>query len=327
MSPMIDRVDLLPDESRKRRNSLSRHPILVCTLIAILVVGAIAGLIAVRSANEGPLLSESEAISYLILDGSDFSGSGGYVVSSPPYVFLGSYSGGIVPGTEGWASWYFSINPAPPTYALTISFLYTDTSLGGGGPSFYMYNHATVFWDLMAANIGHGTDVEKSYPVSTSYISSSGGVNVKIANSYGAKITWVEVVWYYSLPDTTPPTCAITTPTSNPTYTASLPTIGIGGSASDNVGVTSVTWYNAATGGSGTAYGTTSWSTTTNIPLAAGSNVITVTAHDAAGNVGTDTITVTYSVQIPEFGAMPFVVMAILAMVVLTRKAMRGKTR
>ncbi len=73
---------------------------------------------------------------------------------------------------------------------------------GGSGPSVYIYNHATLFWDLVASDVGHGTDVQKSYSVSTSYISSSGGVNVKLANSFGAKITWVKVTW--SIPDPEP---------------------------------------------------------------------------------------------------------------------------
>ena len=47
-------------------------------------------------------------------------------------------------------------------------------------------------------------------------------------------------------------------------------------------------------GGSGVASGTTSWAMA-NIPLQTGTNVITVTAVDAAGNRGTDTLTVTRS--------------------------------
>src|SRR5690606_8276847 len=67
--------------------------------------------------------------------------------------------------------------------------------------------------------------------------------------------------------------------------------ITLGGSASDSVGVTAVTWTNDR-GGSGTAPGTTSWSTGA-ISLQTGANVITVTARDAAGNTRTDVLTVT----------------------------------
>ncbi len=91
--------------------------------------------------------------------------------------------------------------------------------------------------------------------------------------------------------DTTPPTVTITSPTSNPTITASSSPLTLRGTASDNVGVTQVTWANSR-GGSGTATGTTSW-TTSGIVLQTGSNVLTVTARDAAGNTATDTSTVT----------------------------------
>ncbi len=83
-------------------------------------------------------------------------------------------------------------------------------------------------------------------------------------------------------PDTTPPSVAISSPTSSGSYTATGSTLSIGGIASDNVGVVSVSWSNSR-GGAGIATGTTSW-TVTGIALLSGSNVITVTARDAAGN-------------------------------------------
>jgi hypothetical protein len=91
--------------------------------------------------------------------------------------------------------------------------------------------------------------------------------------------------------DTTPPTVTITSPTSNPTYTTSSASLTLGGTASDNVGVTQVTWQNTQ-GGGGTASGTTSW-TASGVLLQPGTNVLTVTARDAAGNTATDSLTVT----------------------------------
>lgn len=90
--------------------------------------------------------------------------------------------------------------------------------------------------------------------------------------------------------DVTAPSITITGPTSDPTYPTTSTPLTVSGTASDNVAVVSVTWSNSA-GGSGTATGTTSWSAS--IALAEGSNVITVTARDAANNTGTDIITVT----------------------------------
>jgi len=97
----------------------------------------------------------------------------------------------------------------------------------------------------------------------------------------------------YTPPDTTRPTVTITSPTSGTTYTASSSSLTIAGTASDNVGVTQVTWTNDR-GGSGTCSGTTSWSQN-GISLSSGTNVITVTARDAAGNTRSDTLTVTYT--------------------------------
>ena len=96
----------------------------------------------------------------------------------------------------------------------------------------------------------------------------------------------------YEPPDVTDPIVAITLPTDSPTYTTNGSSLDISGTARDNVGVTLVSWTNDS-GGSGNCSGTTSWSTT-GITLSEGPNRITVTAEDAAGNTGTDTLTVIY---------------------------------
>lgn len=97
----------------------------------------------------------------------------------------------------------------------------------------------------------------------------------------------------YSVPDTTRPTATISAPTTGTTWSTTTATMTMSGAASDNVGVTQVRW-SSDRGGNGVATGTTNWSLS-GIPLVAGSNVITVTAVDAAGNTGTDALTVTYT--------------------------------
>ena len=92
--------------------------------------------------------------------------------------------------------------------------------------------------------------------------------------------------------DGVPPSVQITSPTAAPTVETALPSIGIGGTASDNDQLDRVAW-SSNRGGSGTAVGTTNWSVST-IPLAVGENVITVTATDRTGNTAHDTIAVTY---------------------------------
>ncbi len=63
----------------------------------------------------------------------------------------------------------------------------------------------------------------------------------------------------YTPPDTTRPTVTITTPTSGSTYSTGNSQLNIGGTASDNKAVTSVSWTNSR-GGSGTCSGTSTWS-------------------------------------------------------------------
>ena len=93
--------------------------------------------------------------------------------------------------------------------------------------------------------------------------------------------------------DITAPSVSINSPTTGSSYSTGSSTLNISGSASDNVGVTQVTWSNNR-GGSGTCSGTTSWSKS-GMTLYEGQNIITVTARDAAGNTASDTLTVTYT--------------------------------
>ena len=88
------------------------------------------------------------------------------------------------------------------------------------------------------------------------------------------------------------PGIVITSPTTSLTSTATTPFTTLKGTAADDVAVTSVTWTTDR-GFSGSATGTTAWSA--DVPLGAGANVITVTAHDANGNMANDTITIQVS--------------------------------
>jgi hypothetical protein len=112
----------------------------------------------------------------------------------------------------------------------------------------------------------------------------------------------------YSVAASTAPAITITAPTSAATYTtATSPlTPNLAGTATDDVGVLSVTWAcSTCTPTSGTATcascgaaGTSvSWSVAT-IGLAIGDNVITVTATDADTQTSTDVLTVTRTGQI-----------------------------
>ena len=138
-----------------------------------------------------------------------------------------------------------------------------------------------------------------SLMASTGFISGAGttaGTYAVTARAFDGVLTASQsFTWVMTAPagDTTRPTATISTPTTGTTYSMSSSTMSMGGTASDNVGVTQVRWASDR-GPSGVAGGTTNWSVS-GIPLSSGSNVITITALDAAGNQGTDALTVTYT--------------------------------
>jgi hypothetical protein len=93
--------------------------------------------------------------------------------------------------------------------------------------------------------------------------------------------------------DMTAPTVTITWPTTEPTYFTTEATLDLAGTAGDaEWPVGQVTW-SSDRGGSGAAVGTSEWSVT-GLPMEPGVNVITATAEDLAGNIGTAVLTVTY---------------------------------
>lgn len=97
-----------------------------------------------------------------------------------------------------------------------------------------------------------------------------------------------------------PPVLTITAPASSPTYsTPTSPLTSVAGTASDDGGVTSVTWTcdvcgsgTATCASCGAAATSVSWSIAS-ITLQPGANVLTVRAQDAEGQIGSDTLTIT----------------------------------
>jgi len=149
---------------------------------------------------------------------------------------------------------------------------------------------ANVHWDdgtQESVNAGDQKNISHTY-------ASSGTYNIELRCDAASGGGWNDVgpipVTVPSGGDTTPPTVTITSPTSASTYATASSTLTLSGTASDTVGVTQVTWSNNR-GGSGTASGTTGWSAA-GVVLQSGSNVLTVTARDAAGNTGTDQLTI-----------------------------------
>jgi hypothetical protein len=107
-------------------------------------------------------------------------------------------------------------------------------------------------------------------------------VSLAFANVLGMQITNASV-----------PKVNITSPTALDAYTTSASKITISGTASDDKGITEISWINN-TGGKGTVKAESSWSIK-DITLKQGLNIVTVTVSDADGNMGTDAISVTYN--------------------------------
>jgi hypothetical protein len=99
----------------------------------------------------------------------------------------------------------------------------------------------------------------------------------------------------YAAPDTQAPVVIISAPSvpSGETLQTTQGSIQLSGTAQDDRAVSQVTWSTGNTGG--VAQGATSWSIPS-VSLSVGLNNITVTAEDAAGNKGSATLSVMYTI-------------------------------
>lgn len=186
-----------------------------------------------------------------------------------------------------------------PTTDITYSTDSTPISIGGTASD--NVGVTSVTWDN-SATLGSGTATgTTSWTASVPLVQGENNITVTAEDAAGnSGIDNFTVIYTPSVVDTTNPTISITTPTTGQTHTSLSTPISIGGTTSDNVNVVNVTWENAATGESGTATGTDSWSVS--IPLDAGSNPITMTTSDSSGNTASASITVNYEPSVPDPG-------------------------
>ena len=156
------------------------------------------------------------------------------------------------------------------------------------GDSNNQSSHHTTGWTPFSISVLNQPDVIHSLQLT--------GYNNKKTSSSEVVQTFfdnIKVCLTPAGPDLSPPAVSIESPTSGSSYLTGSSTESLGGTASDDRGVVAVTWQNLATSATGSALGTTNWSVN-GVSLVSGLNELVVSAYDAAGNVGTDTLAITY---------------------------------
>ena len=183
-----------------------------------------------------------------------------------------------------------TVNPYPPLGPLGV---FVFPSFAGGDPT-----------GVYSIDWGDGNTVFQFYntgaavqPVVSHPYAAGGTYTVSFVYTGGGFPTVTDTITVAGPPDTVDPTVTILNPASDP-FASTVPVATVTGTAADNVGVVQVTWQNTTTGASGAAAGTLAW-TAAGIPLQAGANNIRIRAADAAGNTGTDTVTINYTSPTP----------------------------
>ncbi len=183
-----------------------------------------------------------------------------------------------------------TITITSPTAAPTFNTSNTTINLGGTASGSLAITQITWTTDHGGSGTATGTN---TWSASSVPLQSGSNLITVTARDSGGHQSSTALTVTVSAPDPTPPTISMTSPTSGPTFTTSSTPITLSGTASDNIAVTQVTWVTSA-GASGIASGTSSW-TINGLVLPSGSTGVTVTAHDAAGNVASKVLSVSYT--------------------------------
>jgi uncharacterized membrane protein/fibronectin type 3 domain-containing protein len=178
-----------------------------------------------------------------------------------------------------------TVTISSPTSASTYSTTASVIALGGTAS-----DNAALTQVSYTLNGGASTNASGTTLWSVDSVVLQFGSNTIVVTARDAAGNMATDILTVTRTDGSPPTISIGVPTGANTYSTTSSTITIGGLATDNVGITQITW-STSTGQSGNAAVATSWSIA-NIALQSGTNVITVTARDAAGNSRSDTLTV-----------------------------------
>jgi hypothetical protein len=228
----------------------------------------------------------------------------GCIFEPPPVVDdVGGQATGPTVSVSGPGTYSFSVASAG-SYTLTGNVIAPNESAN----SFFIdidsdpTNSTPRIWDVepltstYAARVvswrGNGTYANDQYqPKVWSLTAGSHTLYIRARES-GTLINQITVSPFGA--DTTPPTVSLTSPANGTTYSTASP-ITITATASDNVGVTKVEFYDGTQLlGSAT---TTPYSYTLSVH-ASGTHALSAKAYDAAGNVGTSsTVTVTVNIS------------------------------
>jgi hypothetical protein len=221
----------------------------------------------------------------------------GTATTAGTYSVTATVSDGVLTASQTFTWTVAAGDTTAPTISITTpttspTYATSSATLNVGGTAADAVGVTQVNWvnDRGGSGVATGTT---SWSVTGITLQSGANVITVTARDAANNTRTASLTVTYTAADTAAPAVSITAPTSLSMYTTSATPLTVGGTASDAVGVTQVTWVNSR-GGSGTAIGTTSWNAS-GITLLGGSNVITITARDAAGNTSTATLTVTYN--------------------------------
>ncbi|MCH7702382.1 MAG: CRTAC1 family protein [Planctomycetes bacterium] len=187
------------------------------------------------------------------------------VIPPPPTVEIS-----IPTSDPTWETQVQPLSVAGTASSTTVSISWTNDR-GGSGTA-----QGTTQWTIDSVSLFGGVNI----------------VTVTANDAYGQSgTTQLEVSYQEVVLDVEPPVVTISSPTAGAAFESEAEVLELGGTASDNVGIVTVSWSTDA-GQSGPCEGTTEW-TSGLIDLQPGVTVITIAVQDAAGNGATDELTVT----------------------------------
>ena len=188
--------------------------------------------------------------------------------------------------------------PGPLALAVNATSSTTASSVNLSGSATGSTGVITVTWSSSGGSTGTATGLASAWSIVNLPLIIGANTITITASTAASRVSKSVTITRQSVtgtgsgggsPDTTAPALTITTPSTGTMSTTAL-SVTISGTASDNVGVTLVSWATNF-GTAGVATGTAAWSAA--ISLLVGNNSVTVRAVDAAGNAAWRSIVIT----------------------------------